>query len=78
MRRRSWRDPLNCPGKVGGFDLTLIEGAADDEANARLQDAEFLRAFRDVETLPTEDKAVIKSLLDAFLTRRQLEQLVAK
>jgi transcriptional regulator with XRE-family HTH domain len=56
----------------------LIEGAADDQANARLQDAELLRAFRDVEQLPTEDKAVIKSLLDAFLTRRRLEQLVAK
>lgn len=56
----------------------LIEGAADDEANARLQDAELLRAFRDVEQLPAEDKIVIKSLLDAYLTRRRLEQLVAK
>jgi hypothetical protein len=27
---------------------------------------------------PAEDKALIKSLLDAFIPRRQLEQLVAK
>lgn len=56
----------------------LIEGASDDEAQARLKGAELLRAFRDVEQLPAEDKAVVKALLEAFLTRRQLEELVAR
>jgi transcriptional regulator with XRE-family HTH domain len=56
----------------------LIQGATDDNATARLADAELLRAFRDVEQLPAEDQAVIKRLLDAFLTRQRLEQLVAK
>lgn len=56
----------------------LIDGATDDAARSRLGDAELLRAFQDVEKLPAEDKAVIKSLLDAFLTRRQLQELVRR
>jgi transcriptional regulator with XRE-family HTH domain len=56
----------------------LIEGAADDAAQARLSDAGLLRAFQDAEKLPAEDKAVIKALLDAFVTKRQLQELIAR
>jgi hypothetical protein len=56
----------------------LIEGASDDAAQARLSDAGLLRAFQDAEKLPAEDKAVIKALLDAFLTKRQLQELITR
>jgi len=32
-----------------------------------------LRQFQEVEHLPEEDKAVVKKLLDAFLTKKQLQ-----
>ena len=55
----------------------LIEGTRDEAAKARFEDRELLRQFQEVETLPDEDKIVIKKLLDAFLTKKQLQKLAA-
>lgn len=54
----------------------LLEGAADDAAKAKLADRELLRQFQEVERLPEADKHVVKTLLDAFLTKKQLQTLV--
>jgi transcriptional regulator with XRE-family HTH domain len=54
----------------------LLEGAADDAARAKLADRELLRQFQEVERLPEADKHVVKTLLDAFLTKKQLQTLV--
>ncbi|WP_342103114.1 helix-turn-helix transcriptional regulator [Pectobacterium betavasculorum] len=53
----------------------LLEGATDEAAKARFEDRELLRQFQEVELLPDEDKEVIKKLLDAFLTKKQLQAL---
>ena len=53
----------------------LLAGAAGEPAEARLDDHELLRQFQEVERLPAEDKRVVKTLLDAFLTRKQLQTL---
>lgn len=53
----------------------LLEGASDEAAKARFEDRELLRQFQEVERLPEEDKLVIKKLLDAFLTKKQLQAL---
>ncbi|MFP1830930.1 helix-turn-helix domain-containing protein [Lonsdalea quercina] len=53
----------------------LLEGATDEAAKARFEDRELLRQFQEVEPLPDEDKEVIKKLLDAFLTKKQLQAL---
>ncbi|WP_455820005.1 helix-turn-helix domain-containing protein [Pseudomonas cerasi] len=53
----------------------LLEGASDEAAKARFEDRELLRQFQEVEQLPDEDKEVIKKLLDAFLTKKQLQAL---
>jgi len=42
-----------------------------------LEDRELLRQFQEVETLPDDDKAVVKKLLDAFLTKKQIQKLAA-
>ncbi|MFP1757134.1 hypothetical protein [Lonsdalea quercina] len=47
----------------------------DEAAKARFEDRELLRQFQEVEQLPDEDKEVIKKLLDAFLTKKQLQAL---
>jgi len=54
----------------------LLEGAADDAARAKFADRDLLRQFQEVERLPEEDKHVIKTLLDAFLTKKQLQTLI--
>lgn len=53
----------------------LLEGATEDAAKAKFEDRELLRQFQEVERLPDEDKTVIKKLLDAFLTKKQLQAL---
>jgi transcriptional regulator with XRE-family HTH domain len=54
----------------------LLEGAADDAARAKFADRELLKQFQEVERLPDEDKHVVKTLLDAFLTKKHLQSLV--
>jgi transcriptional regulator with XRE-family HTH domain len=53
----------------------LLEGSTNEAAKARFEDRELLQQFQEVERLPEEDKMVIKKLLDAFLTKKQLQAL---
>lgn len=54
----------------------LLEGAEDEAAKAKFSDRELLKQFQEVERLPDADKHVIKTLLDAFLTKKQLQTLL--
>ena len=54
----------------------LFDGATDEAAKARFEDRELLKQFQEVKRLSDEDKNVIKKLLDAFLTKKQLQALV--
>lgn len=54
----------------------LLEGAASEAVKAQFEDRELLQQFQGVERLPEDDKHVIKRLLDAFLTKKQLQALV--
>ncbi len=54
----------------------LLEGATEEAAKARFEDRELLKQFHEVERLPAEDKYIVKALLDAFLTKKQLQTLV--
>jgi len=56
----------------------LLEGATDEAAKARFEDRELLRRFQEVQELPERDKEIVKELLDAFLTRRHVQQLAAR
>jgi transcriptional regulator with XRE-family HTH domain len=53
----------------------LLDGATDAVAKARFADRELLKQFQEVERLPDEDKNVVKKLLDAFLTKKHLQEL---
>lgn len=54
----------------------LLQGASDEAAAARVTDRDLLRQFQAVEHLPDADKQVVKTLLDAFITRRQIEDII--
>jgi transcriptional regulator with XRE-family HTH domain len=54
----------------------LLDGSTEEAAKAKFEDRELLRQFQEVEHLPEEDKAVVKKLLDAFLTKKHLQSLI--
>ena len=41
----------------------------------QLTDKELLQQFKEVEQLPTDDKHLIKTFIDAFLTKRKVQKL---
>ena len=55
----------------------LTGGTTEQSAERQLEDLELLKHFQAAEKLSPEDKAVVKTLLDAFLTKRKLQELMA-
>ena len=54
----------------------MVNGATEDKAKAQLKDAELLQQFKEVEQLNEKDKGCIKTLIEAFLMRKQLQEIV--
>lgn len=55
----------------------LVDGATDDVARATFEDRDLLRQFQELQTLDEDDKRVIKTLIDAFLAKRKIQELMA-
>jgi transcriptional regulator with XRE-family HTH domain len=53
----------------------LMEGHTHEAAKASFEDRELLRQFQEVEKLPEADKMLVKRFLDAFLFKRQVENM---
>ena len=53
----------------------LMNGSNDEVVSAQLTDKELLSQFREVEKLDQEDKYLIKTFIDAFLTKRKIQKL---
>jgi transcriptional regulator with XRE-family HTH domain len=53
----------------------LLEGETQDAAVANLEDKDLLKMFSEIEKLPAKDKEVVKTLLDAFITKKKVQQL---
>ena len=69
-------DTLKCLADALGVTSDyLLDGAATEAAKARFEDRQLLKQFQEVQQLPDEDKNVVKKLLDAFLTKKQLQAL---
>ncbi|MCX6221328.1 MAG: helix-turn-helix transcriptional regulator [Bacteroidia bacterium] len=54
----------------------LTNGTSDDLAGSSLTDKELLNQFKAIEKMPERDKDVVKTLIDAFITKGKLKQLV--
>jgi ligand-binding sensor protein len=52
-----------------------MNGSNDEVVSAQLTDKELLSQFRQVEKLDQEDKHLIKTFIDAFLTKRKIQKL---
>lgn len=55
----------------------LMRGTEDEDVAAQLTNKDLLKQFRQVEQLNQENKYLIKTFIDAFLTKRQIQQLVS-
>ena len=53
----------------------LMKGTEDEAMAGQLSDKELLKQYKQVEQLNKEDKHLVKTFIDAFLTKRQLQQL---
>jgi transcriptional regulator with XRE-family HTH domain len=53
----------------------LMTGSFDDKVNAQISDLELLKQFKEVEKLNSDDKHLIKTFIDAFITKRQIQKL---
>lgn len=53
----------------------LMNGGQDEVVATQLKDKELLNQFKAVEQLDNDDKHLIKTFIDAFLTKRQIQKL---
>jgi len=56
----------------------LLEGTTEDAARADFEDRELLRMFQEVDRLGHDDKAFIKKVLDALLTKKKIQALAGE
>lgn len=60
---------------LGTTNDFLMNGSGDEVVSAQLTDKELLNQFKEVEKLNQEDKYLIKTFIDAFLTKRHIQKL---
>ena len=53
----------------------LMSGDQSEAVSAQFTDKDLLKKFKAVELLSTEDKNVVKTLIDALITKRQVQAL---
>ncbi len=56
----------------------LMEGTTEDIAQSHLHDRELLRQFQQVELLNENDRNVVKTLIDAFIQKRTIQEIMKK
>lgn len=56
-------------------DYLVNDGENDAAVTAQLTDRELLKQFKEVELLNAEDKHIVKIFIDAFLTKRHIQEL---
>lgn len=53
----------------------LLYGASEEKAKNRLTDPELINQFKAIEGMDEEDRHVVKKLIDAFITKKQIQKL---
>jgi transcriptional regulator with XRE-family HTH domain len=53
----------------------LIYGSSDEKAKTKLSDPELINQFKAIEDMDEDDRNVIKKLIDAFITKKQIQKL---
>jgi len=56
-------------------DYLVNDDMNDASVTAQLTDRELLKQFKEVEQFSAEDKQVVKIFIDAFITKRHIQEL---
>ncbi len=54
----------------------LVNGDLNEKAQNSIKDSKLLQQFKDVENMEEDDKNVIVKLIDAFITKKQIQKMV--
>ena len=54
----------------------LLSGNKDEKAQAALKNMDLLNHFKAVELMNDKDKMIVTELINAFVTRRQLQKMI--
>ena len=56
----------------------LMGGSTDDFAKAKFEDLDLLHMFQEIEKFPADEKETIKKVLDAFLTKKKVQEMATR
>ncbi len=71
-------DTLKKIANVFGVSIDfIVNGTLDEKAQNAIEDSKLLQQFRAVEKMNEEDKTVVTRLIDAFITKKQIQQLAS-
>lgn len=55
----------------------LYDGDEQDAAVADFKDRDFLKIFKEAETLEEKDKEILKVVIESFLARKKIKEIVS-
>jgi transcriptional regulator with XRE-family HTH domain len=68
-------DVLQKLASVLNTSTDYLMNGKTEQVEAQLADKELIRQFQEVEKLSPEDKNLVKTFLDAFITKTKIQQL---
>lgn len=63
---------------LGASAEYLMYGSSEEKAQGELSDVDLINQFKAIQEMEEKDQWVIKELIDAFITRKQVEKLTKK
>ena len=71
-------DTLRKIANVFGVSIDfIVNGDIDEKAQNILKDSKLLQYFKAIEQMNEEDKMVVTKLIDAFITKKQIQKLAS-
>ena len=68
-------DILQKLAEVLNTSTDFIMNGKSEQVEAQLSDKELIKQFKEVEKMNSDDKNLIKTLIDAFITKKKIQQL---
>jgi transcriptional regulator with XRE-family HTH domain len=68
-------DVLQKLASVLGTSTDYLMNGKTEQVEAQLVDKELIKQFQEVEKLNPEEKHLVKTFLDAFITKKKIQQL---
>jgi transcriptional regulator with XRE-family HTH domain len=53
----------------------ILDGSIEEAAQSHIHDRDLLKQFKEIETFSEKDKEIVKIFLDAFITKKHIQEL---